>query len=146
MLETGLVRSKNSINVAVKNLLDFAISMLAFAIFGFSLMFGDSHGGLFGSIVDFTSSNDLGAFFLYQMVFCGTAATIVSGAIAERSKLSAYLLIVAVLSAVTYPLIGHWCWGGALENTASGWLAGDLSIGLEQPSFTSRVVLQRLRQ
>ena len=124
MLETGLVRSKNSINVAVKNLLDFAISMLAFAIFGFSLMFGDSHGGLFGSIVDFTSSNDLGAFFLYQMVFCGTAATIVSGAIAERSKLSAYLLIVAVLSAVTYPLIGHWCWGGALENTASGWLAG----------------------
>ena len=124
MLETGLVRSKNSINVAVKNLLDFAISMLAFAAFGFSLMFGASHYGLFGSIVDFTSSNNLGAFFLYQMVFCGTAATIVSGAIAERSKLSAYLLIVAVLSAITYPLIGHWCWGGVLENTGSGWLAG----------------------
>jgi len=124
MLETGLVRSKNSINVAVKNLLDFAISMLAFAAFGFSLMFGVSHYGLFGSIVDFTRSNNLGAFFLYQMVFCGTAATIVSGAIAERSKLSAYLLIVTVLSAITYPLIGHWCWGGVLENTGSGWLAG----------------------
>ncbi len=123
MLESGMIRSKNSINVAVKNLLDFGISMLVFGAFGFSLMFGVSQAGLFGSTVEFWHNNELGAFFLYQMVFCGTAATIVSGAVAERTRLSTYLFIVLILSGVTYPLIGHWCWGGALDNTGSGWLA-----------------------
>lgn len=123
MLESGMIRAKNSINVAVKNLLDFSISMLMFAALGFSIMFGASNYGLFGSHINFWSSNDLSAFFLFQMVFCGTAATIVSGAIAERTRLGVYLLIVLVLSGITYPLIGHWCWGGLLENTGSGWLA-----------------------
>lgn len=123
MLESGMIRAKNSINVAVKNLLDFAISMLMFAAFGFSLMFGATNFGLFGSHVDFSASNNLSAFFLFQMVFCGTAATIVSGAIAERTRLITYMVVVVVLSGFTYPLIGHWCWGGALENTGSGWLA-----------------------
>lgn len=123
LLESGMIRAKNSINVAVKNLLDFGISMLVFAAFGFSLMFGVSNSGLFGSHIEFWTGNDLGAFFLFQMVFCGTAATIVSGAIAERTRLVTYLLIVFVLSGFTYPLIGHWSWGGVLENTNSGWLA-----------------------
>ena len=123
MLESGMIRAKNSINVAVKNLLDFAVSMLMFAAFGFSLMFGASNFGLFGSHVEFWTSNDLSAFFLFQMVFCGTAATIVSGAIAERTRLITYMAIVIVLSGFTYPLVGHWCWGGVLENTGSGWLA-----------------------
>ena len=122
LLESGMIRAKNSINVAVKNLLDFGISMLVFAAFGFSLMFGATNFGLFGSHVDFWLSNDLSAFFLFQMVFCGTAATIVSGAIAERTRLITYLAIVLVLSGFTYPLVGHWCWGGVLENTGSGWL------------------------
>ncbi|MCL4112622.1 UNVERIFIED_CONTAM: hypothetical protein GTU68_044008 [Idotea baltica] len=124
MLESGMVRAKNSINVAVKNLLDFAVSTLVFAAFGFSLMFGMTESGLFGSHVEFWISNELGAFFLFQMVFCGTAATIVSGAVAERTPLFVYLFIVSVLTGFTYPLIGHWCWGGALQNTGSGWLAG----------------------
>ena len=123
MLESGMIRAKNSINVAVKNLLDFGISMLVFAGFGFALMFGCSENGLFGWQFDFWHNNELSAFALYQMVFCGTTATIVSGAVAERTRLSAYLFIVFVLSAFTYPLIGHWCWGGALENTGMGWLA-----------------------
>ncbi len=123
LLESGMIRAKNSINVAVKNLLDFGISMLVFAAFGFSIMFGVTNYGLFGSHFEFWSSNELCAFFLFQMVFCGTAATIVSGAIAERTRLITYLVIVFVLSGFVYPLIGHWCWGGTLENTGSGWLA-----------------------
>ena len=123
MLESGMIRAKNSINVAVKNLLDFSISMLVFAGFGFSLMYGATTWGLLGSYVDFWNSNELSAFFLFQMVFCGTAATIVSGAIAERTRLRSYLFIVFVISGITYPLIGHWCWGGVLHNTGAGWLA-----------------------
>lgn len=127
MLESGMIRAKNSINVAVKNLLDFAISMIVFAVIGFSLMFGPSFGGIFGGVVAFWAEDSLTAFFLFQMVFCGTAATIVSGAIAERSKMTTYLVVVLVLSGLVYPLIGHWCWGGALIGTGSGWLA---SLGL----------------
>lgn len=123
MLESGLIRAKNSINVAVKNLLDFSLSMLVFAAVGFSIMFGATRYGWMGSHVNFWIDNELSAFFLFQMVFCGTAATIVSGAVAERTKLAIYLLIVIVLSAATYPLVGHWCWGGALGNTGAGWLA-----------------------
>ncbi len=124
MLESGMIRAKNSINVAVKNLLDFGLSMMVFAAFGFSIMFGDSNFGLFGSYLDFWSNNDLAAFFLFQMVFCGTAATIVSGAVAERTRLSTYLFIVIILSGFVYPVVGHWCWGGLLQNTGSGWLSG----------------------
>ena len=108
MLESGMVRAKNNINVAVKNLMDFGVSVLVFGVFGFSLMFGPTVCGLAGGFVEFWTNNELAAFFLFQMVFCGTAATIVSGAIAERARLSGYLAIVFVLSGLTYPLVGHW--------------------------------------
>ena len=124
MLESGLVRAKNSINVAVKNLMDFGVSLLAFGMIGFTLMFGASCWGLFGSDgIAYWLDDKLTSFFIFQMVFCGTASTIVSGAIAERSKMRTYLFIVLILSGLVYPLIGHWCWGGVLGNTGKGWLA-----------------------
>ncbi len=115
-LETGLTRSKNNINVAMKNISDFALSALIFWLLGYALMFGSTYGGWFGcegflpdlSQADLASSS----FFLFQMMFCATAATIVSGAVAERMNFRAYLLIVLVIASVIYPLFGHWAWNG----------------------------------
>jgi len=125
LLESGLVRSKNSINVAVKNVLDCSLSMLLFATIGCTVMFGVSASGWVGVpfSVDFINNPKLLAFMLFQLVFCSTATTIVSGAVAERIRLSTYLLIALVVSAVVYPLFGHWAWGGVLEGTGQGWLA-----------------------
>ena len=126
-LESGLSRSKNSINVALKNVADFAIAVSLFWAFGFALMFGASFGGWVGSsdfLVPVGHGADPGyaAFFLFQAMFCATAATIVSGAVAERMRFSAYLVIAALVGGLIYPVFGHWAWGGAL-NDGSGWLA-----------------------
>ncbi len=126
LLESGLSRAKNSINVAIKNLVDFCISLLLFWAFGFGLMFGTSAGGLWGTDhfgLSFADGSWLPAFFLFQVVFCGTATTIISGAVAERTRFSSYLLISAFVSGVLYPIFGHWAWGGVLAGTGTGWLA-----------------------
>lgn len=125
MLEAGLVRQKNSINVAYKNLMDFITSGLVFWAVGFGVMYGAGHSsGLFGTDLFLRSHGDgSGAFFLYQIVFCSAAATIVGGALAERTRLSAYLILSALVAAIFYPLVGHWVWGGALNNGTPGWLA-----------------------
>ncbi len=125
LLESGLVQSKNSINVAVKNILDCALTMLIYTTFGFAMMFGVSQSGLIGApgSVDFITDEKLTAFFLFQLVFCSAAATIVGGAVAERLRISTYLLIVVVVSGVVYPTVGHWVWGGTLPGTTPGWLA-----------------------
>jgi len=125
LLEAGLVRQKNSINVAFKNLMDFVVAALVFWIIGFALMYGSGHSsGLFGTDMFFKSHSDgATAFFLYQLVFCSAAATIVGGALAERTRLIGYLIISALVAAVFYPLFGHWAWGGVLENGPPGWLA-----------------------
>ena len=125
MLEAGLVRQKNSINVAFKNLMDFVVAALVYWAVGFGIMYGMGHSsGLFGTDLFFKSNADgVGAFFLYQMVFCSAAATIVGGALAERTRLSGYLVISALVAAVFYPLVGHWAWGGVLDNGTPGWLA-----------------------
>ncbi len=125
MLEAGLVRQKNSINVAYKNLMDFITSGLVFWAVGFGIMYGMGHeSGLFGTDMFLRSHGDgAGAFFLYQIVFCSAAATIVGGALAERTRLSAYLILSALVAAVFYPLMGHWAWGGVLDNGTPGWLA-----------------------
>ena len=125
LLESGLVRTKNSINVAVKNVLDSGIAILSFTLVGFALMFGTSRGGWIGDTnnVSILSDPKTTSFFLFQMVFCSTAATIVSGAVAERIRLWVYVSIAALLSGVIYPTFGHWAWGGALTNTRPGWLA-----------------------
>lgn len=120
-LESGLTRSKNSINVAVKNLSDFGVSVMIFWTVGYGLMFGLSAGGLIGIRDFFFNTNshpDHATFFLFQAMFCGTATTIISGAIAERLKFSAYIFIVILVSGFIYPIYGHWAWneGGWLYN------------------------------
>ncbi|TGK07331.1 ammonium transporter [Leptospira semungkisensis] len=127
VLESGLTRAKNSINVAIKNVADFGVATLLFYTFGFGLMFGASWNGIIGTSL-FSPVFPEGkawppTFFLFQLVFCGTSATIVSGAVAERLKFHSYLLATALISGVIYPIAGHWCWGGSLTGEEHGWLA-----------------------
>lgn len=124
MLESGLVRAKNSINVAAKNLLDLILVFLAFWTVGFGLMFGDSIQGLLGSSLFLVDKTEvpLAAFFILHAMFCATATTIISGAISERAKLTVYAMIVVVVAVVIYPLFGHWAWGGLYRDEAIGWL------------------------
>jgi len=124
-LESGLVRSKNSINVAIKNLVDFCISVTLFALIGYGLMFGTSLGGWVGMdgfwIGDM--SPDAMSFFFFQAVFCGTATTIVSGAVAERMRFVTYAFTALLLSGLIYPIAGHWVWAMDAEQQRVGWLA-----------------------
>jgi len=137
MLETGFCRRKNAVNMLSKNLIVFAVSSISFWIIGFALMFGDGNA-IFGTSGFFLSGADnspatgseykgtytalnwagvpLAAKFLFQVAFAGTAATIVSGAVAERIKFMAFLLFSFLLVGIGYPVVGHWIWGG-------GWLA-----------------------
>ncbi|MHC4066495.1 MAG: ammonium transporter, partial [Planctomycetota bacterium] len=124
-LESGLVRTKNSINVAAKNFADFCLASAVFWLFGFALMFGASSGGIFGTsgfLFDDTANPWLMAFFIFQLGFCGTAVTIVSGAVSERMRFAGYLVIATIVSAVIYPFIGHWVWGSASGVSSGGWL------------------------
>lgn len=125
ILETGFTRSKNANNVLMKNLMDFCIGSIAFFVLGFGLMFGNDAGGIIGTsgFINPTGLNlqafkDLSptVYLFFQTVFCATAATIVSGAMAERTKFKAYLLYTLIISLCIYPVSGHWIWGG-------GWLA-----------------------
>ena len=126
-LEAGASRSKNSINVAQKNLTDFFVSVGIFSVFGFALMFGPSMGGWFGWSSDYLMSphtdNWSMAFFVFQAMFVGTAATIVSGAVAERMTYSSYIMITLVVAAIIYPVFGHWAWGNLLVGDNKAWLA-----------------------
>ena len=124
-LESGLVRSKNSINVAAKNISDFTVSSTIFWAVGFAVMFGDSYGGIIGTNNFFFGENAsplLITTFLFQMMFCGTAATLVSGAVAERTTYFGYLIITITISLAIYPIVGHWAWAGIISGTATGWL------------------------
>ncbi|NES23282.1 MAG: ammonium transporter, partial [Symploca sp. SIO3E6] len=124
-LESGLTRSKNSINVAVKNLADVGISVILFWAFGYALMFGASWAGWIGNkgfFLDLDADPKLAAFFIFEAMFCGTATTIISGAVAERLRFSAYLLIALLVSGIIYPLFGHWAWNGAETGSLTGWL------------------------
>lgn len=134
MVESGLTRSKNTINVAIKNLTDLGVSLILFWFIGFAFMFGNSKSGWIGSTHFFTEFTgpglgNLAIFFLFQAMFCSTSATIVSGAVAERMKYSSYILSTVFMSALIYPIFGHWAWGGAggdIIATGKGWLS---SIG-----------------
>lgn len=124
-LESGLTRSKNSINVAAKNLADFGVSVILFWGLGYALMFGDSIGGWLGLSQFFLSPGTdfrLSAFLIFQVMFCGTATTIVSGAVAERLRFLAYLFISCLCSGIIYPIYGHWVWNGVDQGQALGWL------------------------
>ncbi len=124
-LESGLVRSKNSINVAVKNFADLCVSSAIFWMFGFAIMFGVDYERLLGTTGLFFNEIDnagLTTFFLFQLVFCGTATTIISGAVSERMKFAGYLIVAAMVSGAIYPFFGHWAWGGLETGSAHGWL------------------------
>jgi Amt family ammonium transporter len=123
MVETGFTRAKNAGNIVMKNLMDFCLGSVVFWALGFGLMFGKDVGGLIG-IPDFFVTGDYSVegsyhtytFLMFQTVFCATSATIVSGAMAERTKFASYCVYSVVISALIYPISGHWIWGG-------GWLA-----------------------
>lgn len=121
MVETGMTRAKNAGNIIMKNLMDFCIGTVMFVLIGFGLMLGeDALGGLIGvptiGILTNFNSFDRCAEFVFNLVFCATAATIVSGAMAERTRFISYCIYSGVISAIIYPVEAHWVWGG-------GWLA-----------------------
>ncbi|GAB6043079.1 ammonium transporter [Endothiovibrio diazotrophicus] len=119
-LESGLTRAKNTINVAMKNITDFIIAVLIYFAVGYALMFGEDAGGWIGlsgfALHGLTEPMDY-ASFVFQVTFAGTAATIVSGAVAERIRFIAYAIVSVVVSGLIYPISGHWIWG------SGGWLA-----------------------
>ncbi len=114
-METGLSRHKNSINVALKNAADFGLAVVIFWIFGFGLMFGTSYNGFFGTDLFFfkTEKADYMTYFVFQAMFVATAATIVSGAVAERMKFNGYLIITIIATGIIYPIVGHWAWSSS---------------------------------
>jgi Amt family ammonium transporter len=126
MVEVGFTRAKNASNIVMKNLLDFCIGALAFWALGFGLMFGVTNTGWFGTdgffLSDFIKDNDpwLYAFWMFQVVFAATAATIISGAMAERTRFVGYLIYTAVISGFIYPIFGSWAWGSSYHG--GGWL------------------------
>ena len=157
-LETGLTRSKNSINVAVKNLADLGVSMLTFWMLGYGLMFGLSQSGVIGSsefLLDLgASAPGSTVFFFFQALFCGTAVTIMSGAVAGRLRFAWYLGLSTAVTAIVYPVFGHWAWnqdgwlaelgfvdfaGGTVVHSVGGWagLAIILILGPRAGRFTS---------
>lgn len=122
MVEAGFIRAKNTCNILTKNFLDFCMASLGFFLVGYALMFGDGNGfiGTKGwmliGVEEYTGTIPTFAFWLFQAAFCGAAATIVAGGMAERMKFPAYLIYSFIISALIYPIIGHWIWGG-------GWLS-----------------------
>ncbi|MBN2807194.1 MAG: ammonium transporter [Prolixibacteraceae bacterium] len=158
MVEAGFTRSKNTANILMKNLMDFAIGSLLYWIIGFTLMYGDSIGGLIGMPDLFFMSDGFGDNYadysdlFFQTVFCATAATIVSGAVAERTEFKSYLIFTIVISILIYPISGHWTWGGgwlsqmgfhdfagsSIVHSVGGWvgLAGAVVIGPRIGKYT----------
>ena len=140
MVETGFTRAKNACNILMKNLMDFSIGTIAFWALGFGIMFGATNGyfgssfflfdaGAPGSSFDGAdpggSAGAFGwAFLLFQTVFAATAATIVSGAMAERTKFYSYLVYTVAITVIVYPVFGGWAWNGLVGSTGAGWLEG----------------------
>jgi ammonium transporter, Amt family len=148
LVETGVVRSKNTINVAMKNLIDTVFSIIFFWLFGFGLMFGLDSYGLIGTDKFLIDGKDLhlNGFFFFQAMFAATAITIVSGAVAERIKFNGYIVVAIIVSAIIYPIFGHWAWsehgwlknlgfidfaGSTVVHSLGGWigLAGAIVLG-----------------
>ncbi|SHJ50607.1 ammonium transporter [Tangfeifania diversioriginum] len=120
MVEAGFTRSKNTANILTKNLVDFSVGAILFWIIGYTIMYGESIAGLIGTPSLFINDNGIGDYanktdLMFQTVFAATAATIVSGAVAERTKFNAYIIFTIVITVLIYPISGHWKWGG-------GWL------------------------
>ena len=131
LVETGFTRAKNAANIMMKNLMDFAAGSLAFYVLGAALMFGATKlGGALGwgglgmpGLAEGEGSWNW-TFLFFQTMFAATAATIVSGAVAERIEFKSYLIYSILVSAVVYPVSGHWMWGGLAGEGSAGWLEG----------------------
>ncbi len=131
-LESGIIRNKNNINVALKNVSDFGISIVCFWTIGYGFMFGISKSGFMGSNDFFfdpsgtATSGQAMTFFIFQSMFCATAASIISGAVAERLKFNSYLVITAIVGTILYPVVGHWAWANSDDlfggDGSTGWL------------------------
>lgn len=139
LVEAGLTRAKNTTNILFKNLIDFVFATLAFWAIGYAFMFGSSAGGWIGTSGFFLAGGEdvaglpLLAFWFFQLVFAGTAATIVSGSMAERTQFKSYLVYSFFISAIIYPISGHWIWGG-------GWLS-TLPFGAGFKDFAGSTVV-----
>lgn len=120
MVEAGFTRAKNTANILMKNLVDFSVGSFFFWLIGFGIMFGTDMGGFIGEIglgyIGEDSNLPAEAFLIFQTVFAATAATIVSGAVAERTRFASYVIFTIIITVVIYPISGHWVWGG-------GWLS-----------------------
>ena len=134
LCEAGFTRSKNTANILMKNFVDFMFGSLLFFFLGFGFMFG---GDVLGGFIGMPNWGDLSfykgdlpveGFLIFETVFCATSATIVSGAMAERTKFSMYLIYSAMISLIIYPVEGHWTWGG-------GWLCSDAADGFMMKTF-----------
>jgi Amt family ammonium transporter len=156
MLEAGLTRAKNACNILAKNFMDFAAASIVFFLVGYAFMFGEGNSfiGLSGFGLSGLSDGTLPLYasWMFQAVFCGTAATIVSGGMAERTKFTSYLVCTVILTAIVYPIIGHWTWGGGwlsemgffdfagstIVHGTGGWVAliGTLYLGPRLGKFT----------
>ncbi len=128
MLEAGFTEAKNAVNIMMKNFMDLSVGALAFYFVGFGLMFGATENGWVGGSL-FALSGVQGSdwtytFWMFQVVFAATAATIVSGAVAGRTKFGAYLLASIVICLFIYPIFGKWAWGSLLLDNGAGWLEG----------------------
>lgn len=139
LVEAGLTRAKNTTNILFKNLIDFVFATLAFWAIGYAFMFGSSAGGWIGTSGFLLAGGEdiaglpLLAFWFFQLVFAGTAATIVSGSMAERTQFKSYLIYSFFITAIIYPISGHWIWGG-------GWLA-TLPFGAGFKDFAGSTVV-----
>lgn len=134
MVESGFTRAKNASNIMMKNLMDFAFGSLAFWFIGAGIMFGANSTGFFGSLdlfsMDWLNGEDPNRFsyLIFQTVFAATAATIVSGAMAERTKFHAYLIYSVFITALIYPIFGSWAWNSLWSSGTGGWLE-QITIG-----------------
>lgn len=116
MVESGFTRSKNTLNILMKNFLTISVAAILFFLVGYGIMFGSSSGSIIGSDGFLLSGVSEIDFFVFQAMFVATCATIISGAVAERIKLGSYILVVAAMTTIIYPVVGHWVWQG------DGWL------------------------
>lgn len=135
LCEAGFTRSKNTANILFKNFVDFMFGSILFFFIGFGFMFGSDGAGFvgmpnFGDLSFYGGSMPVEGFLMFQTVFCATSATIVSGAMAERTKFSVYLFYSAMISLVIYPVSGHWTWGG-------GWLMDGAADSFMMTTFGS---------
>lgn len=133
LCEAGFTRSKNTANILFKNFVDFMLGSLLFWFLGFGFMFGSNGGGFigmpnFGDLSFYSSDLPVEGFLIFETVFCATAATIVSGAMAERTKFNMYVIYSIFISLIIYPVEGHWTWGG-------GWLCNDAADSFMMTTF-----------